>query len=111
MSTPSPSLAQAQQAFNTGQFQSAESLARALLDQQPDNREAMLLLLACLYRRKRHAEAIGLLRRYLQLAPADGPMLNRLGGWVVGDGRLQPGLQTTARTMRNEAMDEFMKAP
>jgi predicted O-linked N-acetylglucosamine transferase (SPINDLY family) len=100
MSTPNSSLAQAQQAFKTGQFHSAASLARALLDQQPDNREAPLLLVSCLYRQKRPAEAIGLLRRYLQLAPADGPMLNRLGVLLAETGQKTEALAAFERATR-----------
>jgi predicted O-linked N-acetylglucosamine transferase (SPINDLY family) len=71
-----------------------------LLDQQPHNREALRLLVSCLHRQKRGAEAIGVLRRYLQLAPADGPMLNWLGVLLAETGQKTEALAAFERATR-----------
>ena len=75
-------VAAAAEHYRAGRLAEAESLYRAVLDEQPDNVEAMQGLAAVCHERGRPNEALALFRRVIALNP-DSRVADRQLGWLL----------------------------
>lgn len=85
-------LLSAQQRFRAGQFDTAETQARAALKVDPRSADAYTLLGMIEERRGRSAQAGAHYAKASALAPNAGAALNNYGAWLCGNGRAQESL-------------------